>query len=174
MGPAGAAGQVPNGQCGQAASGQSAGCLNQEPEDEDDDEVAAAWTNLIQHTAKVLDGSSDVQEGAVDLRKKKNITLTALNYGEYEQVITCEESPCLIGRFARMMGFLDKDGRVSNEHCYLIYKDGNWSVRDKHSTNGTFLNGEDIGLNGERVLSDGDELKLGHSADSMAFRVKIG
>lgn len=79
----------------------------------------------------------------------------------------------MLGRSAGQGNFLAQDGRVSNEHCLLIYRDGSWFVRDNHSSNGTAVNSRDIGLNGECVLNSGDELKLGHHPDSMAFRVTL-
>ena len=79
----------------------------------------------------------------------------------------------MLGRSAEQSAFLENDHRVSNRHCYLSYKNGAWYVKDNHSSNGTAVNSRDIGLNGESRLNDGDELKLGHHPDSMAFKVMI-
>lgn len=79
----------------------------------------------------------------------------------------------MLGRSANQGAFLSQDGRVGNEHCYLFFRNGNWFVRDNNSKNGTAVNSRDIGLNGECMLSDGDELKLGHHPDSVAFRISI-
>lgn len=105
---------------------------------------------------------------------KNVITLNAIRYGQYTfSVNAATETPFLLGRDAHHKEFLGKDGRVSNFHCYLLYKNGMWYVKDNHSSNGTAVNARDIGENGESVLHDGDELRLGHHSDSMAFRIKL-
>jgi pSer/pThr/pTyr-binding forkhead associated (FHA) protein len=48
---------------------------------------------------------------------------------------------------------------ISKRHCALIQKDGKVFVRDFGSTNGTFVNDEQV--DGERELKDGDQLKIG-------------
>ena len=103
-----------------------------------------------------------------------SITLTAITFGHLSFSIEANEnSPYMLGRSANQGEFLALDGRVGNEHCYIFYKDGFWFVKDNHSANGTAVNSKDIGLNGEHKLNNGDELKLGHHSDSMAFRITI-
>lgn len=107
-------------------------------------------------------------------QNKKRITLTAIRYGNFSFTIKAEDGKkYMLGRSAQQSSFLAKDGRVGNEHCYIEYTDGLWYVRDNHSANGTAVNYRDIGLDGESVLNDGDELVLGHHPDSMAFRISI-
>jgi len=48
---------------------------------------------------------------------------------------------------------------ISKRHCALITKDGKVYVRDFDSTNGTFVNEQQI--KGQRELKNGDVLKLG-------------
>ena len=102
------------------------------------------------------------------------MTLTAVTYGKCVFTVSSDmEEDYLLGRNANQRDFLANDIRVGNKHCYLKFKDGAWYVRDNDSSNGTAINSVDIGLGGERVLRDGDVLKLGHHSDSMAFRVSI-
>ena len=48
---------------------------------------------------------------------------------------------------------------ISKKHCLLFIRDGKAFVRDLDSTNGTFLNDEQV--QGERELSHGDRLRFG-------------
>ena len=48
---------------------------------------------------------------------------------------------------------------VSKKHCAVYLKDGKAYVRDFGSTNGTFVNDEQI--QGDREVSDGDRLRVG-------------
>lgn len=131
---------------------------------DDDDEEIRGWG----HLKKQLELKRDVTDNG-----KKTITLTATGYGSLIFTVTAGDTPYLLGRDANQKEFLEQDGRVGNEHCYLIYRNDTWYVRDNHSTNGTMVDSCDIGKNGECVLRDGSELKLGHRPDSMAFLVSI-
>jgi len=55
---------------------------------------------------------------------------------------------------------------VSRLHAVLEFRSGTWCVRDVSSRNGTWVNGER--LFAERVLRDGDEIRLG--AVRLVFR----
>ncbi len=50
------------------------------------------------------------------------------------------------------------DASVSKQHAVLIQTDGQWSVEDRESRNGVFVNGEQVT---RASLSDGDLLRLG-------------
>lgn len=102
-----------------------------------------------------------------------SIKLTEIRKGSFSFVVDSNEKTYMLGRSANQGNFLGQDGRVGNEHCYLFCKNGIWYVKDNNSKNGTAVNSRDIGQGGECILSNGDELKLGHHADSMAFRITI-
>ena len=48
---------------------------------------------------------------------------------------------------------------VSKQHCGISQRDGKVFVRDCGSTNGTFLNDEQVG--GDKPVNDGDKLRVG-------------
>lgn len=134
--------------------------------DDDDDDEAADWSAIL--------GTEGAPKKAAAAQANCPITLTAIRYGQLSFTVAPQpDQPYLLGRAAQQGAFLSADRRVGNEHCFLIFKDGAWYVRDNHSANGTAVNARDIGYNGESVLRDGDELKLGHHQDSMAFRITI-
>ena len=56
---------------------------------------------------------------------------------------------------------------ISKRHCALLQREGKASVRDFDSTNGTFVNNNQV--KGEVDLNDGDQLKIG----PLLFKVAI-
>ena len=52
-----------------------------------------------------------------------------------------------------------EEGSVSSRHAEILVQDGAAVLRDLGSTNGTFLNGEQV--TGEAPLSEGDEIYFG-------------
>lgn len=134
--------------------------------EDDEDESDADWTSIL--------GVKETHQKGSGTPQKQDITLTAIRYGRLSFTIEAKENTTyMLGRSANQSAFLESDGRVGNEHCYLFFRNGIWYVKDNHSANGTAVNSRDIGLNGESPLNDGDELKLGHHQDSMAFRITI-
>ncbi len=58
---------------------------------------------------------------------------------------------------------------VSREHALLRYKDGQLSVTDLHSANGTLVNLQRLGSGQPRQIKDGDELTLGNLTIMILF-----
>ena len=52
-----------------------------------------------------------------------------------------------------------EEGSVSSRHAEIVVEDGQVLLRDLGSTNGTFLNGEQV--TGEHPLKEGDEIYFG-------------
>ncbi|MGC4003344.1 MAG: FHA domain-containing protein [Pirellulales bacterium] len=65
-----------------------------------------------------------------------------------------------IGRAPTNMVIL-KDDRCSRYHGELFHSQGQWTVRDLDSRNGTLINGEPV--QGDRILSPGDVIRIGHT-----------
>ena len=106
----------------------------------------------------------------------KSIVFTAVRYGVHSFMITPEmviERPFMLGRSAGESEFLSKDPRVSSFHCTVFINNGQWYIQDNNSTNGTFVDDTDLGEGGCTDLQAGDMVKLGHSVDSMEFRVSF-
>lgn len=60
------------------------------------------------------------------------------------------------------------DQAVSSQHARLSFRQQQWWLEDMASTNGTFLNGEEV--TAPVVITDGDEVRLGHKG----VRIEIG
>jgi len=56
---------------------------------------------------------------------------------------------------------------ISKQHCGIANRDGKVYVRDCGSTNGTFVNDEQVG--GEREVKDGDKLRVG----PLEFQIRL-
>lgn len=135
-------------------------------DDDDDDDEAGNWGNI-------LGGNYQVKTSPQVTIENSKLTIIAIRYGKFSYTIKKTDVPLLLGRDADLKDFLSRDLRVSNEHCYIDYENNNWIVRDKNSSNGTAVNSKDIGCGGEKVIQNGDLLKLGHHQDSMEFKVLI-
>ncbi len=136
-----------------------------------EDEEVVDWSSFLGNINEQNTASSKLQDKTDE--SPKNIMLTAVRYGNLSFMLEAGTNKYMLGRTANQSDFLSQDNRVGREHCYLFYRNGNWFVRDNKSQNGTMVNSRDIGENGEYMLSDGDELKLGHHNDSMAFHISI-
>ncbi len=66
-------------------------------------------------------------------------------------------NPVTIGRSTDSTIFLD-DVTVSRQHAKLSFSDGQWTLEDAGSLNGTYVNRDRVALH---VLSDRDELQVG-------------
>lgn len=104
---------------------------------------------------------------------QKSITLTSTQYGGLSFTVEREQSVYMLGRSANQSDFLSRDKWVGNEHCCLLYRNGNWFVKDNNSKNGTLVNRQPLNINGECKLNNNDELVLGHNGDSIAFIITI-
>ena len=67
-------------------------------------------------------------------------------------------SDVLIGRDERCFIVLE-DGKVSREHIRLTFTDGEWTLVDLGSVNGTYVNGQRVV--GQAKLAAGDKIKIG-------------
>lgn len=138
----------------------------------DDNAEIRDWPDILDSPSNENSAFTSSQQ-IVSSSVKKDITLTAIRYGRFSFTVKAGSDKYMLGRSAKQSDFLSQDSRVGNEHCYLFYQDGEWFIRDNNSKNGTAVNSKDIGLNGECMLSDGDEIKLGHHPDSIIFRITI-
>lgn len=55
------------------------------------------------------------------------------------------------------------EAKASDLHATIIWRSGNAAVKDEGSTNGTLINGEDIGIAQVQTLQSGDTLTIGGS-----------
>jgi len=96
---------------------------------------------------------------------------TYLTGGRAGQAVVVEKSYAMLGRApqADVRFGPDHDLPVSGRHAAVVFRDGEWILRDLSSTNGTFVNGERI--KGEHQLGDQDLIRLGDGGPMLRFGV---
>lgn len=55
------------------------------------------------------------------------------------------------------------EAKASDLHCTIIWRNGQAAIKDEGSTNGTFVNGEDIGIANVQAIRSGDTVTIGGS-----------
>ena len=58
---------------------------------------------------------------------------------------------------------LDADTEVSREHAVILHRNGTFHLADRLSTNGTWINGEEVPANGTVALEDRDRIRVGRT-----------
>jgi pSer/pThr/pTyr-binding forkhead associated (FHA) protein len=66
-----------------------------------------------------------------------------------------------IGRAPGSDILLSKDKLTSRRHATILYENGQYSIRDERSANGTFVNSQQLDESSKRVLRDGDHIGIG-------------
>ena len=140
--------------------------------DEEEDSIEAR----IERIRRLHGWTSDThQVSAVELDERGKVQVASqrppieLSWSDHEgpHTATIEKDPYEIGSGERAnLRLLEPS--ISARHARIHWDDGHFRVRDMHSQNGTFVNGEAVPLS--RVLADGDELRLGN----VRIKVKVG
>jgi hypothetical protein len=78
--------------------------------------------------------------------------------------------PFTMGRRERDLNF-ENDGGVSREHAEITFENNVFFIKDKGSTNHTFVDEVDIGTNTPKPLYDGAAIRLGTST-VLRFRLE--
>ncbi len=81
--------------------------------------------------------------------------------GEVLQDYLLEKDEITIGRAPNSDILLSKDKLTSRRHATIRYENGNYILRDEHSANGTFVNGQQLEEMTPRTLQDGDHVGIG-------------
>ncbi len=93
-----------------------------------------------------------------------------------------EAGHVVLGRSSGQAGFLPgvdlspygaADHGVSRLHARLISRDNSLFITDLGSVNHTFVNGEQLAPREERLLGDGDEIRLGRLALRVIFQQRL-
>lgn len=76
--------------------------------------------------------------------------------------ISLETLPCVVGKVREYVDQVLDDSTVSRMHArFSIGTDGEMTVRDLNSTNGTWINGERLSPNESRPIRQGDHIRMG-------------
>jgi pSer/pThr/pTyr-binding forkhead associated (FHA) protein len=94
---------------------------------------------------------------------------TYLTGGRAGQAVVIEKTYAMLGRAPQsdVRFGPDHDLPVSGRHAAVVFRDGEWILRDLASTNGTFING--VRITGEHQLADQDLIRLGDGGPMLRF-----
>lgn len=109
----------------------------------------------------IFDGEPDGNEGNGEVRSSRKLVGWLVSYSLSEMGVDFKlfEGRNIIGRDLDCQISVD-DSTVSARHAVLLFRAGRYSITDQQSTQGTFVNGEDIELV-SKYLNDGDVIKVG-------------
>lgn len=101
--------------------------------------------------------------GSGEVRSSRKLVGWLVSYSLSEMGVDFKifEGRNIIGRDLDCQISVD-DNTVSAKHAVLLFRAGRYSITDQQSTQGTFVNGEDIEL-APRYLNDGDIIKVGQT-----------
>src|SRR5947209_15462421 len=72
-----------------------------------------------------------------------------------------EKPEISIGRAPNSDILLSKDKLASRRHATVRYENGQYTLRDERSANGTFVNGQQLEETSPRILQNGDRVSIG-------------
>ncbi len=133
------------------------------------DPRAAAAPQPSRRGATMLDepASSGDPSGPARSQRAARIVgwMISFNFNETGQEYVLREGRNVIGRSRAdsVSVSLWYDGKVSEEHAFVIYRNGKCAVKDNASQNGTYRNGDDIGIGETSPVVHGDVLRFGDS-----------
>jgi hypothetical protein len=101
-----------------------------------------------------------------ELQTARQVRPIDISFDGLEQGLRFTQLEVIIGRGRSCDVVLD-DKTVSGRHARLAYHHGQWWLEDLVSTNGTFLNGELVGV--AVVLTHGDQIRCGQVTGSVGM-----
>lgn len=107
------------------------------------------------------EGPVAVSQATIDRVEKPGRLILRSEDGTVVKEYVLEKLDMSIGRLAGSDILLPKDKLASRRHASIHYENGNYVVRDEGSSNGTFVNGQQLEENGSQVLKDRDRLGIG-------------
>src|SRR6266487_1839925 len=133
---------------------------------EDENQMTIANTSLESPASPVDTSASSssaapVAQAILDKVEHPACLILRTDTGEVLQEYPLEKSETSIGRAPASDILLSKDKLTSRRHATVSYENGNYSIRDEHSANGTFVNGQQLEEMTPRTLQDGDHIGIG-------------
>jgi hypothetical protein len=106
------------------------------------------------------EGAEGVKIGEAAQRRKLRGWLVTFDLFEFGTDFKIIEGRNTIGKDAQNEITI-KDSEVSGSHAIILCRHDEFIIEDEMSTNGTYINGAELGPRSPHVLSDGDKIKIG-------------
>lgn len=117
-------------------------------------------------TMLLFDGKDELEDDRTELHNplsnifQRNANKASLEQERTGKLIPISKPEFLIGKKPDLVDYAVTDNKVvSRLHAAILWEDGVYSVQDKESVNGTFVNGKQIGIEAIN-LKNGDEIAL--------------
>jgi pSer/pThr/pTyr-binding forkhead associated (FHA) protein len=115
------------------------------------------------------EGTPPLAEAAMDIEPAPSAW--QLRRDGTDEVIYLNYGATLLGRKPAKADYVIRgDGYVSGLHCELIASEETLELKDRGSTNGTYVNGERAAPDQVLMLSDGDSVRIGSSDFTVEHR----
>jgi len=144
----------------------------------DDNQLTIANTSL-EPPALPADNSASssaaapVAQATLDKVENPALLILRTDNGEVLQEYRLEKPEISIGRAPNSDILLSKDKLTSRRHATIRFENGNYVLRDEHSANGTFVNGQQLEELAPRPLQDGDHIGIGeHELIFQAYKAE--
>ena len=95
-----------------------------------------------------------------DSGNHKDYPMLVLLDMESQVKIRINKTPFVIGKYRTGTDYCLDQKQISRFHVSIIEKDGDYFIKDLHSTNGTFINRRKINFGEEQEIKDGDQITL--------------
>ncbi|MBQ3030702.1 MAG: FHA domain-containing protein [Agathobacter sp.] len=127
----------------------------------------ASTPNVIQQTRPTQQNSTPsseqmTQQSYISIPISNNTTMATLVSATGKENVVVSKTHFLIGKSAEKVdGVISGNSAVSRVHCEVVIREnGQMSIIDKGSANGTFVNGQRIGTDQYVPLQENDRVKI--------------
>jgi pSer/pThr/pTyr-binding forkhead associated (FHA) protein len=119
-----------------------------------------AVANHVEAPTAISDFSTETGPTETGITHPARFILRADN-GEVIQEFLLDKPEIHIGRAAGSDIVLSKDKLTSRHHALVSYEQGEYTLRDNGSSNGTFVNGQQLEKDASYTLQDNDHIGIG-------------
>ena len=107
------------------------------------------------------DGSGDVTAAQPRAQRKIVGWLVSFTLDPMGVDYRIYEGSNSVGKDTKNTITITSDHTISGEHVNILFRRDQFHIKDKMTTNGTFLNGDDMEVEKAYSMKDGDEVKMG-------------
>ena len=126
----------------------------------DPDLLTVAATSTEPATARADNPAPSAQAVMNKIEEPARLILRS-DTGEVLQEYVLDKPEMSIGRAPNSDVLLSKDKLTSRRHATILYQNGQYSIQDERSANGTFVNSQQLDQVTPRVLNNGDQIGIG-------------
>jgi len=116
---------------------------------------------ILEPTTYRESSAAPVAQATLDKLHEPGRLILRSDSGEALQEYPLDKPEIVIGRAPNSDILLSKDKLTSRRHATVYYENETYILRDEHSANGTFVNGQQLEEGASHYLKDGDQVGIG-------------